>query len=134
MTERLLQGVDRALEEDLLDPATAEVLRVEFASPALREQVRRDVEARYALEVEFGLLSAVDVARLVGATAADPEQLVQNWLQQGRVFADRLPTWELALWFTGSNVWVGGERPVDVLDSDPELVVQAAAHLAEELL
>jgi hypothetical protein len=41
---------------------------------------------------------------------------------------------ELALWFTGSNVWVGAERPVDVLDSDPELVVQAAAHLAEELL
>jgi hypothetical protein len=51
-----------------------------------------------------------------------------------RWFADRLATWELALWFTGSNVWVGGERPVDALDSDPELVVQAAAHLAEELL
>jgi hypothetical protein len=166
MTERLLQGVDRALEEDLLDPATAEVLRVEFASPALREQVRRNVEARYALEAEFGLLSAADVARLAGATATDPARLIQDWLQQRRVFVvpaadgerlpgfqfdergvprpviadvlrwfpDRLPTWELALWFTGSNVWVGDQRPVDALDSAPELVVQAAAHLAEELL
>ena len=167
VTERLLQGVDRALEEDLLDPATAEVLRVEFASPALREQVRRNVEAEYALEAEFGLLSAADVARLAGATAADPARLVQDWLEQGRVFvvpvadgerlpgfqfdergvprpviadmlrwlADRVPTWDLALWFTaGGNVWLGGKRPVDALDSDPELVVQAAAHLAEELL
>jgi hypothetical protein len=97
---------------------------------------------------------------------ADSERLVQDWLEQGRVFlvpaadgerlpgfqfdgrgvprpviadvlrwfADRLPTWELALWFTGSNDWVGGKRPVDVLDSAPELVVQAAAHLAEGLL
>jgi hypothetical protein len=97
MTGRLLQGVDRALEEDLLDSATAEVLRVEFASPALREQVRRNVEARYALEAQFGLLSAADVARLAGETAADPERLVQDWLEQGRVFVvpaadgERLP-------------------------------------------
>jgi hypothetical protein len=167
MTERLLQGVDRALEEGLLDPATAEMLRLEFGAPALRERVRRNVEAEYALEAEFGLLSAADVARLAGATsAADSERLVQDWLEQGRVFivstadgerlpgfqfdgrgvprpviadvlrwfADRPSTWELALWFTDANVWVGGQRPVDVLDSDPELVVQAAAHLAGELL
>jgi hypothetical protein len=97
---------------------------------------------------------------------ADAERLVQDWLQQGRVFAvpaaggerlpgfqldqhgdprpviadvlrwfdGRLPGWGLALWFTGGNGWVDGQRPVDVLDSAPELVVQAAAHLAEELL
>jgi hypothetical protein len=47
---------------------------------------------------------------------------------------ERLTGWELALWFTGSNDWLGGERPVDVLDSDPELVVEAAAHLAAEIL
>lgn len=47
---------------------------------------------------------------------------------------DRLSGWELALWFTGSNGWLGGMRPVDVLDSDPELVVEAAGHLAAEIL
>jgi hypothetical protein len=97
LTGRLLQGVDRALEGGLLDPATAEVLRIEFASPALREQVRRNVEAQYALETEFGLLSAADIARLAGGTAAAPERLVQDWLEQGRVFVvpaadgERLP-------------------------------------------
>ena len=46
------------------------------------------------------------------------------------VLGARLSGWELALWFTGSNGWLGGERPVDVLDSDPELVIEAAGHLA----
>lgn len=47
---------------------------------------------------------------------------------------DRLTGWDLALWFTGSNGWLGGQRPVDVLDSDAELVVAAAGHLAAEIL
>ncbi|SDY85088.1 hypothetical protein SAMN05661080_04804 [Modestobacter sp. DSM 44400] len=50
------------------------------------------------------------------------------------VLGERLSGWELALWFTGSNGWLGGVRPVDVLDSDAELVVEAAGHLAAELL
>jgi hypothetical protein len=49
-------------------------------------------------------------------------------------FGDRLTGWELALWFTGSSDWLGDERPVDVLDSDPELVVEAARRLADEIL
>src|SRR3954447_404450 len=47
---------------------------------------------------------------------------------------DRLTGWELALWFTGGNGWLGGKRPVDVLDGDPELVVEAASRLAAEIL
>ena len=47
--------------------------------------------------------------------------------------ADRPSAWGLALWFTGSNGWLGERRPVDVLDSDPELVVLAATRLVEEL-
>lgn len=51
-------------------------------------------------------------------------------------FSGRLSGWELALWFTGSNDWLGGVRPVDVLegtDSDRTQVVEAARHLADEL-
>jgi hypothetical protein len=52
-----------------------------------------------------------------------------------KVIGDRLAGWELALWFTSSSDWLGGElRPADVLDSDPEMVVQAATALAGELL
>lgn len=50
------------------------------------------------------------------------------------VLGARLSGWELALWFTGSNGWLGDMRPVDVLDSDPELIVEAAGHLAADLL
>ncbi|UOY03716.1 hypothetical protein [Blastococcus sp. PRF04-17] len=165
MDERLRHGVHRAAADGLLDAGTAELLRVEFTSPAVREQLRRNAEAEYALEAEFGLLSAAEVAQRAGATAADPERLMQDWRRQGRVFAvpvadgERLPGfqldehgdarpviaevlrwfdgrlsgWGLALWFTASNVWVDGQRPVDVLDSSPEMVVQAAAQLAAEL-
>lgn len=48
---------------------------------------------------------------------------------------NRLAGWELALWFTSSNEWLGGKlRPVDVLDSDQDLVLEAAVHLADEIL
>lgn len=47
---------------------------------------------------------------------------------------DRLAAWELALWFSSDNDWLGGQRPVDVLDSDPEPVVEAARRLADEIL
>ena len=50
------------------------------------------------------------------------------------VLGDRLEGWELALWFTGSNDWLGGLRPVDVLDSAAEQVVDAARRLSVELL
>lgn len=44
------------------------------------------------------------------------------------------PGWELALWFTGANAWLGDQRPVDVLTSDQDLVVDAAERLAREIL
>jgi hypothetical protein len=46
----------------------------------------------------------------------------------------KLRGWELALWFTGTNDWLGGVRPVDVLASAPEQVAHAARALADELL
>jgi len=41
--------------------------------------------------------------------------------------------WELALWFTSDNGWLGARRPVDLLESAPGRVVDAAAQLAAEL-
>jgi len=42
--------------------------------------------------------------------------------------------WGLALWFTAANGWLEGKRPVDLLNDDPEEVVQAAEHEAAELV
>jgi hypothetical protein len=34
--------------------------------------------------------------------------------------------WTIALWFAGGSGWLGGKRPVDLLHTDPEAVVEAA--------
>jgi hypothetical protein len=43
---------------------------------------------------------------------------------------EEMSEWEVALWWTSPNGWLGGARPVDVMD-DEGAIVAAAAHLAE---
>lgn len=38
---------------------------------------------------------------------------------------DQLRGWDLALWFTSSNAWLDGARPVDLLDESPADVLDA---------
>jgi hypothetical protein len=40
--------------------------------------------------------------------------------------------WQAALWFAGPNGWLGGRRPVDVLDAEPDAVAEAARREAAE--
>jgi hypothetical protein len=40
--------------------------------------------------------------------------------------------WQQALWFTTANGWLDGRRPVDVLDDDPEAIVDAARQALRE--
>jgi hypothetical protein len=47
------------------------------------------------------------------------------------VLAPRVGEWELALWFTVPNGWLGGRRPVDLLESEPEAVAEAARRSTE---
>lgn len=41
--------------------------------------------------------------------------------------------WETALWFTASNAYLDGDRPVDRLADDPEAVLRAAEHEAADI-
>ena len=42
-------------------------------------------------------------------------------------FSGRKTSWKLALWFTSNNGWLpDSARPVDLLTSDPKLVIEAA--------
>jgi hypothetical protein len=45
-----------------------------------------------------------------------------------------LSDWQAALWFLGANGWLGGRRPVDLLDEDPRAVEAAARREVEELV
>ena len=48
-------------------------------------------------------------------------------------FGERKAPWKLALWFTSNNGWLPGQaRPVDLLESNPGAVTQAARHDAAE--
>jgi hypothetical protein len=48
--------------------------------------------------------------------------------------APELGDWQAALWFVGANGWLGGRRPVDLLDEDPGAVEAAARREVEELV
>jgi len=53
-----------------------------------------------------------------------PIKVIQRILE---LFGDHKTPWKLALWFTSSNGWLPGQaRPVDLLESEPEKVVEAA--------
>jgi phasin family protein len=41
--------------------------------------------------------------------------------------------WSLALWFAGANAWLGGKRPIDLLERKPEQVLAAARTEMEAL-
>lgn len=48
-------------------------------------------------------------------------------------FGEHKAAWKLALWFTSNNGWLpGSARPVDVLISAPQAVIEAARHDAAE--
>lgn len=42
------------------------------------------------------------------------------------VFAGEKDSWGIAYWFAGANGYLGGKRPLDLLASNPDLVLQAA--------
>jgi hypothetical protein len=46
---------------------------------------------------------------------------------------DDMSDWEVAYWWTAANGWLGGSRPVDLLYSDPDSLVDAARRLGEPL-
>lgn len=48
------------------------------------------------------------------------------------VFGEGISDWGLALWFTADNGWLEDLRPVDLLKTEPERVVQAAEREVEE--
>ncbi len=46
---------------------------------------------------------------------------------------DEMSDWEIAYWWTAANGWLSGARPVDLIDSNPSSLVEAAHRLREPL-
>lgn len=58
-----------------------------------------------------------------------PRPVIARVLQ---AFGDRKP-WSVALWFASNSGWLGGARPVDLLEERPDAVVEAAERSIEPL-
>ncbi len=153
--EHRLVRADEQQMETLIDLAMPALHSV--PDEVILSQARRNAEARQALVEEFGLLSAEQIHRLARSRAANQFSTATRWRHQGRIFGieeqDRvwfpafqfgsdgrpLPVirqvlehlggegWQTALWFLAGNGWLGGQRPVDLLVSNPGAVVEAAA-------
>lgn len=115
-----------------------------------RRQGQRNLEARNDLTTEFGLVaySQLEEWEQEGRVFSVDERghhlfPVFQFDREGQplpVIARVLETlgqqskgWELALWFVAGNGWLDDRRPVDLLESEPEEVAQAAQREAEEL-
>ncbi len=52
-----------------------------------------------------------------------------DWLRSDPHITD----WQIALWFATPTSWLGSRRPVDVLDEDPDAVIDAARREVSDL-
>jgi len=51
-----------------------------------------------------------------------------------RVLGGKPGPWQIAIWFTSANGWLDGRCPVDVMDTDPDAVIEAARDIGEPTL
>jgi hypothetical protein len=60
-----------------------------------------------------------------------PRPLVQDVLA---ILKPTLNGWQIAFWWTTANSWLpGGVRPIDLIDDDPQAVIEAARHEVAEI-
>lgn len=57
-----------------------------------------------------------------------PRKVISKMLA---ALGDAVGGWQTALWFVTPNGWLDGEKPVDLLDREPDAVLDAAADVAE---
>jgi len=137
------------------------VVKSEVPNPVAVLQARRNVVAREALIREFGALTSLEVAEqdqnkaalahqwkeegrifavhYLGATcfpafqfdaAGHPLPVIAGIIEA----LGHRGSWQLALWFIAETGWLGGRRPVDLLECEPETVLEAARNEAAPLL
>jgi hypothetical protein len=50
------------------------------------------------------------------------------------IFGGQLTPWQTALWFWGGNGWLHDKSPMEMIQRDPQAVIEAAKHEMEPLL
>lgn len=119
-------------------------------------QLRRQAEARESFLTNVPLLDSADVGELLGSKARNTSAMASRLKREGRLFAvthrgvDLYPAaqivdgepspampaiidafsgdspWALALWLDAPSGWLAGRRPLELLATEPDRVVEAA--------
>ena len=148
----MAQTKDRPIETTTPSRSAFMQLSDAEADAAIAAQERRLTQAKDETIEEFGFRTTAEIA----AAGIDPDRVFSvryrdaevfpgfQFDEQGRplpVIAEILAVmrsfsgWEIALWFTGGNVWLeDDDRPVDRLRTEPEAVIEAARHEVERLV
>ncbi len=110
------RGRVAALVEQLMPPLSSVMPRGSVL------QAHRNAEARLELAERYGVLTSTQLAARAGH---GPSSRRSSMLRVIDAAGDRLQGWDLALWFTSSNAWLDGARPVDLLGESPDDVLDA---------
>jgi len=110
-----------------------------FTSEELADQ-RSQAKNRHALANRWrseDKVFAVELRgrRLFPGFQFDPETFAPEPVVADALAAlprEQMSEWEVALWWVAADPWLDGDRPVDVMQEDPDSVVAAAAGLAED--
>jgi hypothetical protein len=151
MMDAMSFRVRRVGDTEMLEQVASKSL--DQLTPAEFTQARRNLIAREAFVSEFGSPRQLDLqaAALLEAEGrvfsvdyrgtriyprfqfdeTGPLPAVANVLS---ILRELRSPWEIALWFTGNNGWLGGARPVDLLAIRPDHVIAAAQQEAEHRL
>jgi len=126
-------------------------------------QLRMKAEARATFLQEVRLLGSAGVGELLGSTARNTSAMASRLKREGKLFAvthrgvdlypadqivDGAPSpaipvildafssdspWALALWLHAPCGWLGGEKPLDLLATEPDRVIEAARRSTESI-
>lgn len=126
-------------------------------------QLRRQAEARESFLTGVPLLESAEVGELLGSKARNTSAMASRLKRDGKLFAithrgvDLYPAaqivdgepspampaildafsgdspWALALWLDAPSGWLGGSRPLDLLATEPDRVVEAARKATESV-
>lgn len=126
-------------------------------------QLRRQAEARESFLTGVPLIESAEVGELLGSKARNTSAMASRLKRDGKLFAithrgvDLYPAaqivdgepspampaildafsgdspWALALWLDAPSGWLGGSRPLDLLATEPDRVVEAARKATESV-
>ena len=126
-------------------------------------QLRRQAAARESFLRDVGLLDSSEVGELLGSEARNRSAMASRLKREGKLFAvtfrgaDLYPAaqivdgepssaipeilevftcdspWTVAVWLNAPSGWLDGEKPIELLATDPDRVVRAAHKSTEAL-